>query len=135
MKENLSRRSFFVRGISTLISLYLPSSIRVAHSKNRETVINRFYIAGFQYYKGGKYINRLRVGNLLRLVPEPDNPYDNKAVEVYFRQIKLGYIPRSDNPAISRLLTAEKTLHCRIVEINPKANTWEMLKVEVSLVS
>lgn len=63
-----------------------------------------FNLAGFTYYDGIEVFNQLKVGTKLRLVPEPDNPYDAKAVAIYFGESKVGFVPRSDNRTISKIL-------------------------------
>lgn len=60
-------------------------------------------IAGFAYYDGLDAIEKLVLGAIVTLVPEPDNPYDPEAVAVYFEKTKLGYIPKSLNSVISTL--------------------------------
>lgn len=39
-----------------------------------------------------------------QLVPEPDNPFDFRAIAVYFQGHKMGYLPRKDNKIIYNLL-------------------------------
>ncbi|PZX11795.1 HIRAN domain-containing protein [Breznakibacter xylanolyticus] len=63
-----------------------------------------FNISGFSYYEGPIVFNDLKIGTELRLVYEPDNKYDPKAVAIYFGDEKLGFVPRSDNNEISKLL-------------------------------
>lgn len=67
-------------------------------------LFNRFSVAGFQYYGGPALVRRLKPGALFNLVREPENPYDPYAVEIYVGEVKLGYVPRSDNRHLSRLL-------------------------------
>ncbi|MFP3870970.1 MAG: HIRAN domain-containing protein [Syntrophobacteria bacterium] len=60
-------------------------------------------------------MNRLQAGERLALTPEPDNPYDRFAVEIHWRSVKMGYVPRSDNRHISRLLRQGADLVCRTI--------------------
>lgn len=133
----------------------------------RRLLLNRFSIAGFQYYGGPELVQailpekarvrgagftssdtkwsvrpdsgsiaapKLSPGCPLILLVEPDNPHDPFAVSIYFGETKLGYVPRSDNKHISRLLDQEAILECRVVEINPDAWVWNMVRVEVWMV-
>lgn len=52
-----------------------------------------FHVAGFAYYDGLDVINELSLGQTVTLVVETDNPYDNEAVVVYYKDKKLGYVP------------------------------------------
>ena len=62
------------------------------------------HIAGFTYYDGLDVINNLRLGTVVTLQAEPENPYDPNAVAIYFEGTKLGYIPQAKNSIVSTLL-------------------------------
>ncbi|GAL70190.1 HIRAN domain-containing protein [Jejuia pallidilutea] len=64
----------------------------------------RFNIAGFSYYEGAIAFRKLRIGKKLKLKPEPTNTYDKHAVEIYFKNYKLGYVPKQDSRKIALLL-------------------------------
>ena len=38
--------------------------------------LKTFYIAGFQHHGGAMVLSKLKPGKKLKLVAEPDNPYD-----------------------------------------------------------
>lgn len=63
-----------------------------------------FHLAGFAYYDGIEIINELVLGTLVDLVGEPDNPYDPEAVAIYYKNRKIGYVPRDKNGLMSKLL-------------------------------
>jgi len=53
----------------------------------------------------------LAIGDRLILLREPDNPYDERAILVLTqKEEKLGYIPRTNNLILSRLMDAGKEL-------------------------
>lgn len=66
--------------------------------------IDDFHLAGFAYYDGLDVIEELKLGQNVELVKEQNNPYDEKAVAIYYKDKKLGYIPESHNSIISTLL-------------------------------
>ncbi|MCI6157765.1 MAG: HIRAN domain-containing protein [Peptoniphilaceae bacterium] len=66
--------------------------------------IDDFHLAGFAYYDGLDVIDELTLGQSVELVREVDNPYDEKAVAIYYKGKKLGYIPASHNSIISTLI-------------------------------
>lgn len=80
-----------------------------------------FHIAGFTYYDGVDVFDELRVGTILQAVPEPDNPHDELAVALYYKDTKLGYIPRSCNQYISKLLNHGYTrlFDFKVNRVNP----------------
>ena len=53
------------------------------------------------------------VGNMVWLIPEPDNEYDEFAIRILNSQGKdLGYVPSEDNQEILELLSLEKAEYC-----------------------
>ncbi len=88
-------------------------------------------VAGFQYYQGEKVWSRLKEGQPLRLARERNNPYDEKAVEVYRQNEKLGYIPRIDNSVISQLMDRGAGLKARIDRFQRSNDPWERIGLQV----
>ena len=66
-------------------------------------VYKNFKIAGIEYYEALFMIEKIKVGDKLILKPE-DNIYDEYAVEIYYEDKKLGYIPKSANYSIGVIL-------------------------------
>jgi hypothetical protein len=92
----------------------------------------RFFVAGFPYHAGPKLIDRLNVGDLLRLVREHDNPHDTRAVAIYYEDDRIGYVPRNQNHDIAVQLDRGKRLGCRITAINADEEAYDVLEVEVA---
>ncbi len=65
---------------------------------------SHFDLAGFTYYDGVKVFRKLKVGTAVRLVAEMHNPYDTKAVAIFYKTHKIGFVPRQENREISKLL-------------------------------
>ena len=66
--------------------------------------LSSFHIAGFGYWDGCEAFESLKVGTVLELVREDDNPFDPYAVAIYYGEYKLGFIPRGNNHDISKYL-------------------------------
>lgn len=66
-------------------------------------VYKNFAIAGLSYYEALFVIEQIKVGDKLILKSE-DNIYDEHAVEIYYNDKKLGYIPKNSNYSISTIL-------------------------------
>lgn len=92
----------------------------------------RFFVAGFPYHAGPKLIDRLNVGDLLRLVREPDNPHDTRAVAIYYEDDRIGYVPRNQNHDFAAQLDQGKRLGCRITAINAEEDAYDAVEVEVA---
>jgi len=69
-------------------------------------VYKSFKIAGIEYYEALFVINEMKTGDKLILKPQPTNIHDENAVEIYYKDFKLGYIPRNSNYSISVLLNS-----------------------------
>jgi len=63
-----------------------------------------FTIAGFTYYDGALAFSKLKIGTKLELKPEENNPFDARAVALYYKDYKLGFVPKSENRIIYKLL-------------------------------
>ncbi|MFZ1986122.1 MAG: HIRAN domain-containing protein [Desulfatitalea sp.] len=132
-----TRRDFFkiIGAIPLAAALRRPAvASPAAQAPPSRLLLNRFSIAGFQYYDGPALVRRLRPGASLKLTREPRNPHDPFAVEIHLAKAKLGYVPRSDNKHISRLLEQGARLECRVVEIDSRTGVWHKVRVEVGMV-
>ncbi len=131
-----ANRRKFLKMISALpLAVLAPSAgaAPMASEPSARLLLNRFSIAGFQYYKGPSLISRLRPIDRLRLTREPRNRYDSFAVEIHLGNSKLGYVPRSDKKHISRLLEQGADLECRIYEVD-SGKGWIVVRVEVGII-
>jgi len=94
------------------------------------------HIAGFAYYDGLEVIDRLTLGAVVTLRSEPENPHDPEAVAVYFGETKLGYVPRTKNGELSKLLyfgyggIVEARINSRNLEENPEAQFRIVVKLK-----
>ena len=75
-------------------------------------------IAGTVYVAGiRERTERLPPGALLTFRREPKNPYDELAILIFNdKSEKLGYIPRSQNEVLARLMDGGKQLFGRVEE-------------------
>ena len=99
----------------------------------RQVLMNDFAIAGFRYYNGPDHLAALAVGTKLTLRSEPTNPHDPFAVEIVHDRAKLGYVPRTCNQHISRLLLHRVPLACEVLSVNRQAPPWEAVAAVIFL--
>lgn len=127
----MSRRTF-LKSLTALVGGFaLPV---VAHASIRNETwktLQTSPLAGFQYHHGESLWSQLSVGQRLQLVREADNKYDNRAVRVEWQGLKLGYLPRVDNTAVSQLLDRGETLEAEIIGLENSSNPWDRVRVEV----
>ena len=95
--------------------------------------VNTFYVAGFQRYDGALVLDKLKPGKKLKMVPEPENPYDPNAIELRYKKAKLGYVPRTENEMLA--LTAyyghAGVFEARVLQVDPEADPWKQVRVGV----
>lgn len=114
---------------------YVPRLFRFLDSiRSQEQTLDgllplEFEVAGWQYYRGPKVLSRLSIQDNVLLKPDPLNPWDSYAVEVYdLFGNKLGFIPReysravylhliSDLPIKSEITRIESTLENKPIQI------------------
>ncbi len=101
--------------------------------EERRMLCNVFSIAGFQYYDGPSRLPFMNEGDDLELRAAPDNPYDKYAVELYHNGRMIGFVPRTDNRHISRLLLQGAPLGSEIVSIAPDASPWRAVRASILL--
>ncbi|MEA3348070.1 MAG: HIRAN domain-containing protein, partial [Pseudomonadota bacterium] len=85
------RRNFIKR--SLLLTVVCFGSSAKTRAESRFYHLNRFSVAGFQYYAGMQLISLLHPTAGLNLIAEPENQHDEYAVRIEWRGQKLGYVP------------------------------------------
>ena len=92
-----------------------------------------FCIAGFSHWYGAEHLGELKPGTKLKLVAEPDNPYDPRAVAILLGKVKLGYIPRSMNAEVSQLMFFGHggIFKCVVTQVDKEAHPEQQVRVSV----
>lgn len=103
----------------------------------------QFFIAGVKFRPATEIqaaAKELKVGDALKLYPEPTNKFDPNAVKIYSipappsdEAYFLGYVPKKFSSEVSGLLGIGAPVNCIVDEVNPSAKTYEMFKVTISL--
>lgn len=99
------------------------------YEPSRQTM--SFFIAGFQYWDGATVLGELKVGEVLELVAEPDNPYDPNAMAIKRGAAKLGYVPRERNSLVALLAFYGHAgvFECRVLQVDREAEPWSQVRV------
>lgn len=95
-----------------------------------------FIIAGLTYYDAVDCFKELEVGTELRLELEENNKYDARAVAIYYKECKLGFVPRAENRIFYKLLKVglDKAISVKIQRLSPDANPENQIHVLARLV-
>ncbi len=127
MKRKDFLKNILLGSTGVLVTSPLTSGSEPARQKIRLAVT---FIAGFQHYDGPDAQSLLETGMPLQLNREPHNQHDKNAVEVWTGDAKLGYIPRSDNKTIARIMDKGVGVEALVLELEPSAFPNSM-KIEV----
>lgn len=93
-----------------------------------------FHIAGFTFYEGVTVFEKMKVGKKVKFQLEEDNKWDPRAVAIYFKGEKIGFIPKTENRIIYKLLKVGITqFEARIQKIDPTEHTERQVEVVVHL--
>lgn len=77
-------------------------------------------VAGVTFEGRQEVMKNVKIGQVVRLEPEPENQYDSNAVAVIVESDgigKIGYIPRDDAPDFKEMLESDKILTCSIKSV------------------
>jgi len=131
----MNRRDFITNllGLPLLIPFKNTFYQSDVGNNSKAILIQTSSVAGFQFYDGDHLWDQLSIGDVLQLIREPDNPYDENAVEIYWRNKKLGYLPRVENTAIAQMMNQEQEITAKISNKRESCNPWERLAIEVWL--
>jgi hypothetical protein len=88
-------------------------------------------VAGFQHHAGPALFAFMGVGDALTLAREPDNPYDPRAVRVYWRGAQIGYAPRMDNVDLARFMDRGVRVEGRILHLQKSRDPWKRVLMEI----
>ena len=96
-------------------------------------LVNTFHIAGFQYYDRAFVLDKLKPGKKLKMAAEPENPYDPNAIELRYKKVKLGYVPRTENEklALMAFYGHKGIFEARVLQVNPEAEPWRQVRVGI----
>lgn len=78
-------------------------------------------------------INDLKPGAKLELEREINNPFDPRAVAIYYENTKLGYIPKSNNEEISTFLDMGHSdiFDVRVQSVHPENHPESQVRVAI----
>lgn len=123
----MNRRNL-LKSIAGLTGLGLLSS----SAKAKDMVkIQSSFIAGIQYYQAEQVWKRLDQGEVLVLKREPKNQYDKQAIEVYWRDQKLGYLPRTQNYTINQMLQNQWSFKVVLERKELDKTGWKKLVISI----
>ncbi|GBL05193.1 HIRAN domain-containing protein [Glaciecola sp. KUL10] len=82
----------------------------------QQTNILESYIAGLPYYQSNEVVDELVNEASISLRREASNPHDKNAIEIFYKNTKLGYVPKVNNVASAKLLDDKRELSAFIID-------------------
>lgn len=104
-----------------------------AQAESIRILVQSSPLAGSQYYAVSAVWEKIRPGDRLTLVREPDNRHDRNAVRVEWQGRQLGYVPRAENRAVAAALDVGEKLEGRVTKLRNDPNPWLRVEFEVYL--
>ena len=89
-----------------------------------------FYIAGIKYQDSISYINLLKPTDLLLILPESTNPTDNLALAVFYKSVKIGYVPKDIAIEFYNHLNDSGCMNAKIIGFFPDRPLWKRFKIQ-----
>ena len=71
---------------------------------------------------------------VLKMQRDPKNKYDENAIGIYYEDKRIGWVPRSMNTVISRLMDAGKAFFCRISALGSEEGAWKRIDCKIFMV-
>ncbi len=127
------KRRLLLSGLIGLAATpFAPRAAEVsAKSASRRLHLQDCRIADSHYYDCYAVLNHLQSGDPLQLRRQPQNRYDQRAIEVFWKEHKLGYLPRLDNAAAASLLDRGHVLCAEIIGIDNPGEEREPVRLRV----
>lgn len=90
------------------------------------------FVRGFKFYEGKNLLPQMKVGDMLELVREPKNEYDEFALALYYNKQKIGFVPSESNEILSKLIDIGTIdIMAEITHLETKAALWENVAVAI----
>ncbi|WP_299095937.1 HIRAN domain-containing protein [uncultured Winogradskyella sp.] len=103
----------------------------------KKEYLANFCIAGFTYYEGVSVFRKLKIGKKLILKLEEENKYDPKAVAIYYKDSKIGFIPRNENRIFYKLIKIglSNLIEIRVQQKDASAYPEEQIRLVAYLIN
>lgn len=130
----MKRRQFFsflAKSVSITSLAASGSVLAEPTTKHTQLEVLNTQINGLYYYDIEQVSQQLELGQKVWLKPEPDNQYDNHAIEVYHQTYKLGYIPQVSNRSLFKILMQKQRIIGLISELDRNKMPYAGIEIKV----
>ncbi len=113
------------------LALLCPAGASAAEAAGARVLLQTSLVAGLAHHDAKDVWEALRVGDTLALVRQDANVHDMNAVVVTWNGRMLGYLPKSDNVDVARMIDRGQPLQARIRSIAKYRNHRRKLEIDV----
>lgn len=125
-------RGSFIAGLIALGGLHFLKGNNSA--TYQQYYLLQCFISGFRFYQGPKLLSSMKVNDMLELVREPNNEFDQNAIALHWNKNKIGYIPAKSNEILSKLIDINIIeLQAEITYLNADVKEWENVTIAISV--
>jgi hypothetical protein len=117
-------------GLLTFTGFFSNSPVDRASKK---IILLKTHIAGAYFYDAINSGKKMKRGDKLVLKREPRNPYDINAIEIYWKNIKAGYVPKRHNTVLAPMMDQGVELSARIRDMENEEPDWQTVYFEASM--
>lgn len=110
----------------------LHSEVQAPAPYSEDLLLLSTQVAGTTHVTGIEELEPfLQSGDRLELIRVPGNPSDPNAIKIYTGdRVKLGYVPRRENPILARLMDAGKLLYA-VLRSKQWQEDWLRLEIDI----
>ena len=132
----MKRIEFIKKLFGSGILMFLPLGFIKSNVERKATCLLEFDVKGFRYYEGPDLIGKMRNGEALSLVREPENKFDKNAIAIHYKNQKIGFVPREKNEVLSKLLDAgSQNVSAEIVALRDDDVSWDAVTAKIYMSS
>jgi len=130
-KQNEKAKKLLEDGVTIEPFYELSKELDLLKKINNDELIelNEFYITGLEYYDA-KELDFSDI-DYLSLHLEPNNEYDENAIEIYYQDEKVGYVPKNENSLITKMMQQNVNIIAKIINYDKKAPLQKRIKIRL----
>ena len=100
----------------------------------QEIFVINVFVAGTGYCEKIAEVQKyMQSGMQLTMRRHPDNKVDEWAIGIWYKDIRVGWVPMKDNLVIARLMDAGKLFNCKVISIEPDKR-WPKINVSIYMI-
>lgn len=124
------KRADFIKNLGLSSGgLLLPKNLL---TKNQVKIYDN-YVRGLQHYHFQNVEKKIKKGDILSLKREKTNVHDAFAVEVYYKNNKIGYLPAFENIVIANMLDAQVKVSAFVSHYKKEDNPYKMESLGIAI--